>query len=398
MSRHVLIDARLIDGRAGGIQQVIVGLAQGLSVVDLGKERVTFLMFEGHTAWLEPFVGKGGQGLDIATVPAPKVRAASTGVLRKLKAWSSGVSHLLGPGSIRVPTEPAIVEKLAPDIVHFVHQVAFKTSRPFIYTPHDLQHEYFPEHFSRRVVMARRYLYRWYCERAVRVVCISGACRDDLMEYIGLPEDKLAVIYNAPPTTGYDKPDEIQLQETREIFNLPEIFMYFPAKTYPHKNHLNLVKAVAILKDRGQTVHVVCSGPTTDFFHSSIQPAIRQAGVEDQFNFLGWIDTLQVNALYALATALVFPSQFEGFGLPLVEAMAAGLPIVCSNTSCVPEIVADAAVLFDPDQPDEIAGAIHKIMTNTDTRAMLKERGLKRANDFTWSTSAEKYLELYRSI
>ncbi len=393
---HILVDARFRDGSPGGIQQVVIGLAQGLSQVDLVGVRISFLMLEGYTAWLKPYLK---EDFLIVCVPVPREQSsAKMTPLQSLKTiFRDRVGHLLGRRSIHIPSEPAIVKELNPDLIHFVHQNCYQTDRPFLFTPHDLQHEYYPEYFTKRTVMVRRYLYKYYAERARRVVCISQACRDDVVKFLGITADRCPIIYNAPVTEGYQVPTEEFLKSVRLRFNLPDRFFFYPARTYPHKNHLTLVRAVAKLRDAGESVAVVCSGAPTDFFNTDICPLIQKLDLVDHFHFVGFVSTAEINALYALATAMVFPSKFEGFGLPLIEAMRSGLPVACSNNSAIPEVVGDAALFFNAEDADAIASALRSLWVEDGVRDMLIAKGFESAKRFSWRKSATQYLQLYQS-
>ena len=390
----ILIDARLRDGEAGGIQQVVIGLAQGLAEVKPLGFRIAFLMLEGHTKWLEPYLY---EGVDILKVPCggePERRTG--GILGEIKSLIRGrIGHLLGRFSIRLPLEPAAVSAFDPDLIHFVHQNCFETDRPNIFTPHDLQHEYFPEYFDKRTLMVRRELYWRHAHQCARVACISEACRNDVVNYLGIKAEKCSVVYNAPPTASYPKPDCKSLKQTIVKFGLPDRFLYFPAKTYPHKNHLSLVRALHDLRSISDDLSIVCSGPLTDYYDEVIAPEVERLGVGDQIKFLGWCQPVEVSSLYHLSDALVFPSLFEGFGIPLVEAMSAGVPIICSNASCMPEIVGEAGCYFDPHSSESLVKSILEIWNDDDLRYNFSQRGIARSDLFSWKRSVQEYLRVY---
>jgi glycosyltransferase involved in cell wall biosynthesis len=394
--KHILIDARFRDGSPGGIQQVVIGLAQGLGQLNPSEFHFTFLMLEEQTAWLEPYLPAGGE---LACVPCEAHSAGNPSGLQRFKSLlRDRFGHLLGQASVRLPSEPAIVHELKPDLIHFVHQNCFQTERPFLFTPHDLQHEYYPENFTKRTVMVRRYLYKYYAAHARAVVCISKACQDDVVKYLGVTSEKCPVIYNAPVTEAYQQPTEAFLASVREQYDLPQRFFFYPARTFPHKNHLLLVRAVAKLRDEGIDSEVVCSGAPTAFYGAEIRPLMKKLDVASRFHFVGFVSTAELNALYELSMALVFPSRFEGFGLPLIEAMRAGLPVACSNVSCIPEIASEAALFFDPVNVTEMATAMAQISRDASLARSLADKGRNRSMLFSWKQSAQQYLDLYRSI
>lgn len=395
--KRILIDARLRDGEAGGIQQVVVGLAQGFSQIKSEGFDVRFLCYKGHEAWLQPYLGNNQGLFRLAKRPTPtaKPSALKASVRRMLR---NTLGLLPGTGCLNVPAEPVEVREFNPHLIHFVHQNIFKTQRPFIFTPHDLQHEHFPEYFDQRTRLVRRELYKKHSQNASMVACISESCRDDVVRYLGIDEGKCPVIHNAPPTAGYGVSSEEELKRLVDKFSLPDKFFFFPAKTYPHKNHIRLLEAIELLKKEDVRVNVVCSGPLTEFYHERILPEIVRLDVADQIHFLGWLEPDEVNALYQLAHAMVFPSLFEGFGIPLVEAMGSGLPLICSDVSCIPEIVGSCGLFFDPKSPRAIADALKRIVFDNDLAEELSRAGLEEGKKFSWPNSSEKYLAVYQSV
>lgn len=394
-TKRICIDARLLDGQAGGIQQVVCGIAQGLSRVDTSQFEIGFSVCKGESDWLTPYLSEDFQLIEIARTTSPRsergLSVSAKGILRKY------VGHLLGSSSIRLEAEPGLVNEFAPDLVHFVHQNCFETKRPYIFTPHDLQHEYFPDYFDKRTLMVRRRLYQRHAENSAAVVCISESCRSDVARFLGVEEEKCPIIYNAP-LNGRPKIGDNERQEISAKYDLPERFLYYPAKTYPHKNHRRLIEALECLKTKGLHVPLVCSGPLTEYFRETLQHLLRKLEMGEDVRFVGWVSEADVSVLYDLATALVFPSEFEGFGLPLIEAMRSGLPVCCSNAACIPEIVGDAALMFDAQDVASIGDTIAKIWENQDYRESLSAKGLLRSQSFSWEGSAQQYLDLYNNL
>ena len=164
----------------------------------------------------------------------------------------------------------------------------------------------------------------------------------------------------------------------------PGTYLYFPAHTWHHKNHRAAIEALRILRDKhGRTPSLVCSGGARE-----AQPAIEEQlntyGLQNQVRFLGYCPHDDVPALYRGAACLLFPSLFEGFGMPVLEAMASGCPVVCSNTTSLPEIAADAALLADPADAEAFADALARVLGDAGLRAELCMRGLRQATRFSW--------------
>ena len=173
--------------------------------------------------------------------------------------------------------------------------------------------------------------------------------RNDLVRQYGLPREKVAVVPFAPMLPEYPVPDARTIEATRRKYRLPARFAYFPAHTFPHKNHLGLLEALARLRDgAGVEVPLVCSGRQNEFYRV-IRKRVRDLHLEHQVRFVGFVSPVEVSVLYRTCHAVLFPTQFEGWGLPLSEAFVAGAPVACSRVTCLPEQADGAAVLFDPE-------------------------------------------------
>src|SRR5262249_42109345 len=159
--------------------------------------------------------------------------------------------------------------------------------------------------------------------------------------------------------------------------------IFYPAITWPHKNHIALLKALAVLREKGTIIPLVASGHQQEFYRT-IEQWIRQLHLQDQVRFVGFVDSIELQCLYRLCRGLAFPSKFEGWGLPVTEAFSLGVPVACSNVTSLPEVAGDAALLFDPDQPEQIADAVYKIWTDDTLRATLVQRGKDRSKLFSW--------------
>jgi glycosyltransferase involved in cell wall biosynthesis len=158
-----------------------------------------------------------------------------------------------------------------------------------------------------------------------------------------------------------------------------------------------LLKAISILKSQGVFVNVVLSGKKTPYFET-LKRMVCDLHLDDLVVSLGYLTDAEIRGLYSLASVLTYPSLYEGFCLPVAEAMAAGVPCVVSNRACLPEIAGEAAMIIDPDRPEEFAGSIHGILEDQEVRESLIARGRERAAGYSWSDTARKTLELYRDV
>jgi glycosyltransferase involved in cell wall biosynthesis len=399
----VCLDARLVSGEWGGVEQVVIGLADGLSRLDDGDEQYLFLVNEGHTAWLEPYIS-GPSSLLMAMPPAvaPVRRSGSrSAVLRMasaaIPAQLRAAVRRRRPRPYSLPESDGSIERAAVDVMHFPMQLGFLTEVPTIYTPHDLQHLHLPQFFSRADIARREKQYRALCAQASIVVVMSTWAKDDFVAQYGLPREKVRVVPGAATTAVYEQPTEAEMAAVRERLRLPKQFAIYPAKAWPHKNHLRLVAALRLLRDRGVEVPVVMTGNQGGSDIPVLAKA-RALGVADLLHFVGFVTPRDLVALYRIARMMVFPSLFEGWGLPVVEALAAGLPVACSNATCLPAVTAGAAELFDPTDSAAMADAIGRVWSDEGLRDRLIAAGPARAACFSWDHTARIFRACYRQL
>lgn len=395
---RVGVDARLTSGASGGVEQVIIGLASGLSNLIDGDEEYLFLTHAGADEWIRPYV----QGpCQILQGPPPRQPGWKQSLKKSMPVvrhvWNR-LSPLAGRGTVSVPVSDGTVEEAGVDIMHFPKQGGFLTDVPSIYHPWDLQHLHLPQFFSPRTRSVREVTYRTLCEQATLVSVASTWHKRDLIRHYGLSEEKVRVVPMAPVLSAYPTPGADELSAARQKFSLPEAFIYYPAQTWAHKNHIGLLEALAILRDRHQLkVPLVSSGRCNEFFPKIMKRA-RELQITDQVWFLGFVSPLEVRCLYELCRGMVFPSKFEGWGLPLSEAFLAGTPVACSNVTSLPEQAGDAALTFGPDDPEEIADAIRRLCTEAELRKTLVGSGKRNVSFFTWDRTARTFRAHYRRI
>jgi len=400
---RVCVDARLVSGEWGGVEQVLIGLADALSHLEGGDEEYLFLVNEGHTAWLEPYIS-GPSSLLMAMPPAvapvvrnglraTALRMASAAVPRQLRA---AVRRLV-PRPYILPESDGSIERASVDVMHFPMQLGFLTKIPTIYTPHDLQHLHLPQFFSRTDIARREKQYRTLCDQASIVVVMSTWAKDDFVAEYGLPPEKVRVAPGAATTAAYAQPTDREMAAVRERLRLPEHFAIYPAKAWPHKNHLRLVAALKVLRDRRVEVPVVLTG-NQGGSQIAVLAKARALGVADLLHFVGFVTPGDLVALYGMARMMVFPSLFEGWGLPVVEALAAGLPVACSNATCLSVVTGGAAELFDPADTAAIADAIARVWLDDRLRERLIADGRARAACFSWDHTARIFRACYRML
>jgi glycosyltransferase involved in cell wall biosynthesis len=392
---RVVLDARAGGAAIGGLRQTIIGLACGLS--SLGGDDDYLFLSDGSDDWLRPYLagrcalltGRGTGGGPLRALARPLLR--SGWVRRAVES-----SRLAASLPLSVPRSDGTIERAGADVMHFTFQDGFTTDVPSIYVPHDLQHLHLPAHFSRLGLRWRQTFYPALSRQARIVVALSEWGKRDLVERLAVPADKVRVVGWAPPVDAYPSPSAGQVLETTRTYGLPDAFALYPAQMFPHKNHLPLLEALRALRDRsGLEVSLVLCGAPTDH-DRTVRRRVRALGLQRQVRLVGFVSPIELRCLYRLARLLVFPSRFEGFGLPVIEAFRAGVPVACANVTALPEVAGDAALLFDPADQGAIADALRRLWTDEALRKELAERGTRRVAGLTWGSVARRYRALYR--
>jgi glycosyltransferase involved in cell wall biosynthesis len=272
----------------------------------------------------------------------------------------------------------------------------YSVRMPTVLTFYDLIPLRYPAYVSRRTRALFRLTMGMALTVATHILAISAAARQDLIESFHVPPEKVTTTLLAPdPHFQPQSPEEIA--RVRSRYMLPASFLLSVGINKPHKNLVALVEAFDSKPELTAHSTLVFAGPWDERYPQAKATAV-QLQLGDRVRFLGPIDDADLPGLYAAATAFVFPSQYEGFGLPVLEAMACGTPVACSNATSLPEVAGDAALLFDPAQPDAIAGALARLIDDAALRDDLRIRGLQRASCFTWQAVAARTLAVYRAL
>jgi glycosyltransferase involved in cell wall biosynthesis len=282
--------------------------------------------------------------------------------------------------------------------MHFTFQTGFLTRIPSIYHPHDLQHVHLPENFTWLQRRARDASYRVLCVQASMVAVASRWVMRDVVEHLGVPEEKVRVIPLAPIVEHYAQPDAAAITRLRAALALPERFALYPAQTWPHKNHLRLLEAMALVRERfGYTIPLVACGRKSDFA-AEIERHARKLSLGGALHLVGFVEPEQLQALYGMARCVVVPSLFEAASFPLWEAFRNRVPAACANVTSLPEQAGDAALLFDPRDTRGMADALARVWGDESLRARLVENGLKRLTLFSLERTARLFRAHYRRL
>jgi glycosyltransferase involved in cell wall biosynthesis len=340
----------LVPGELGGSENATRGVLRALA-------QVGTLDYRAYVPAVAPDAGEG-----LPSEVVPEYRRAHT-IPQRLAAMTLAAAR---PGPLRRHLAGAT-------IVHYPLTIAIPPVRaPSVVTLYDVQHLDLPQMFPRAERAFRALAYHRSARSAARVIVSSAFVRDRAIEKLGLDPGRLRVV-----SFGIDHLRFAPGEEPREPFLL------YPARAWPHKNHARLFEAFALLRRERPELRLVLTGGG----HSGTVPD----GVEVR----GHVSADELAGLYRRASALVFPSLYEGFGQPPLEAMACGCPVVSSNAGSLPEICGDAAWLFDPRDTNAIADGVRAVLCDPEP---WRARGLARAAEFTWERSARAHEDVYREL
>ena len=232
---------------------------------------------------------------------------------------------------------------------------------------------------------------------ATHVLADSQSTKDDLIELYATPEDKITVLYAGVSSAFHPVTDSNQLMKVRKHYKLGEKpFVLSVGTLQPRKNHVTLIKAFEQALSDSEYNLVLAGGQ--GWSYEEVHELVRSRGLQHRVLFPGFVADEDLSALYSSADVMAFPSLYEGFGLPVLEAMACGVPVLASNTSCLPEVAGGAAVFVNPKNVEAMSDALLKLVSNVDLRKTLREKGFERVEQFRWQSSAVKLLGVYRDL
>ena len=368
----------LFPGRVGGSESNVRGLLREFSAGN-GPERVTVL---ANSLVMDAYRDLVGGPVSLHLVRRYR---QGEGTLTRAAAMTMGAFR---PRWIGADLPSGI------DLLHHPVTVPVPQIRgvPKVVTVYDLQHREMPQLFTRAERAYRRWAYEGAARRADLVLTTSEYSRERLIEIAEVPPDRVVSVLmgiDLDRFTPEPAPGDATLAER---LSLPERYLVYPANLWPHKNHGRLVDALAQVDD--DELHLVLTGQEYGRGDALMERA-RRAGVGERLHHLGYVESGDVPGLYRGAAAMVFPSLYEGFGAPPLEAMACGCPVASSTRGSLAEVVGDATLRLDPESVEDIAAAIARVVEDDVLRERLREEGLARARTFTWERAARRHAELY---
>ena len=362
---RVGIDAHMVGGQETGNETYIKGLVTGLMELEPDLDAVVF-----HV--------DGPWASDRPPISFAKIATASP-------------YFRLG---LDLPAR-SVMQRL--DVLHMTYAAPIWSAASIVLTVHDICYATNPEWFSERDLRVLNAVVPRSIKQAAHIITVSESARNEIIGTYRVSPEKISAIPNGPGTGALPiSIDEARAELTGLGLGPTRPYLLAVGNLQPRKNLERLIQAYQILvRDRGHDIDLVMVGPKR--FHSDlIVDAARS--LADRVRFTGYITDAQLAACYRCSTAFVFPSLYEGFGLPALEAMAQGAPVACSNTGALPEVCGRAAVYFDPRSVDAMVDAVDKILRDGSLRESLVEAGLLRAREFSWRRTAELTVEIYRRV
>lgn len=369
MAIRIGIFPAMLGRRAGGPETYEQQLLQALAGIDRHND---------YHVWLPDRAAAEAMGVDQPNFHAhvlwPSVRSVSMSV-----------------------TLPLALRRFRPGLLHATFAPPPLCPVKLAMTMHGSVTFSHPNFYSPRVLARLNPLLRRGVERARLTVCVSDFVKHELMERFRVPEERLVTVYHGVNRAFRPLPPAVAAQRVRQEHGLAGPYVLYVGKLHSNKNIVRLLQAFDHATRRREHIELVLAGRM--FYGSDdIEETVQRLGLAPRIHRLGHLPQEALPALYAGAECMVFPTLWEGFGLPIVEAMACGAPVIASDIACVPEIAGGAAVLVDPMSTESIAGALSDLLDRPARRAELRELGIARAAEFTWERTARQTLQAYEQL
>lgn len=362
------IDARLVFYHQAGIGQYILRLTNALAALDHENEYYLFHSRKDHTRLVQ--------------APNFHRRALWTPSHHRVERFAMSAEML--PHSLDVFHSPDFIPPRvmrAPNVIT-VHDLAFLLYPRFL-TPEAAR-------YYGQIDPASR--------SAAHIIAVSQSTKRDITRLLGVPEDKVSVIYEAAHSTSQPIDKHEAKEHVRAKYGVAGDFILFVSTIEPRKNLPTLLAAYSKLLDQYKSSARLVVAGSKGWLTEDVDAAVEKYKLADRVCFLGAVPTEELGYLYNAARVFALPSFYEGFGLPPLEAMASGTPVVVSNVSSLPEVVGDAGLLVDPNDVDAWAVALHRVLTDNELHAQMSDKGLKRAANFSWERAARETLNVYRKV
>lgn len=372
----IAVDIRTVSARRSGVGNYVLNLVRHLREADPGSEYY-FLGMEKNF----PLLGEALLGQ------------------KKLTTWVSPESHPLSD----IWEHFVLPSRLAREEIEVFHGPAslipfYKKGYGVCVTIHDLVAFLFPQTIPRRYGVYMRFLLRLAVKRADRIIAVSQHTRQDLIEILKVPENKISVIHEAPAAVFRPLDRSMVRQRLKEKYGLEGNYIYHIGNIEPRKNLIHLLEAfIIVCREVREPYRLVVSGQR-GWLVGSLRRYFKTYPLRERVVFTGYVPEEDIPWFMNGADLFVFPSLYEGFGLPVLEAMSCGTPVITSNRSSLPEIVGKAAILADPDDVRDLAERIIEVLRRPEEKVRLSRAGREQAAKFTWAETARRTLEVYRAV
>lgn len=376
---HIAVDTHcIIPGHVGGIEQYTIGLLQRLTGAGSPADQLLILTRPENHAVMQRF--ESLRNVQIICQPRPTSGWDSPAAAAKLRQFQEQKRRILHQHHV--------------DVVHFPGNTInpIDLDLPVVLNLHDLQHKHYPQYFLAEELARRD---KWWAASARRANALLAASRfvaDDLHSQFGVDSNRIIVSPDPLQDEFLTAPTAQQQATVRTRLALHDPFFLYPAAVWPHKNHDRLLRAFAGIGDAPVQLVLTGGGQESPALHEHI----RSLKLNTRVRLLGRVDTLTLKCLYRLATALMMPSEHESISIPILEAMASGCPIGCSNVTALPEQTAGAALLFDPTDVAGITATMQLLLDDPVMRNTLIRRGTARLAAFSTSASTEALGRAYQ--
>ena len=369
----VAIDARVIQDHFPGIARYTFNLARALA--DISPEDEFVLLYDPHAPNVHYNLA------ELQRHPQVRLLPGAAPIFSLSEQW-------------RVPRQ---LVRLAPDVIHAPYYIRpYAMPAPVVFVAYDLIPLKYPQYFSRREWLIFQLTMRLSLQTAQVIISTSRSTANDLERLCGVRPERIVVVPGAADSRFALQPASA-VAILRAKYQLPDRYALYLGSNKPHKNLVHLVEGWRQVSGRMPGVKLVIAGHW-DPRYEQAKGRTKALNLDDKVLFAGPIADADLPALYAGAEVFVFPSLYEGFGLPVLEAMACGTPVVCSNTSSLPEVAGDAALLVEPSDVDALSGALARVLAEASLRQEMREKGLARAAGFSWERTAREMLGVYHRL
>ena len=300
---------------------------------------------------------------------------------------------------IRIPISfPIRLAMDSIDVFHCQYMGPPLAKTPYVVMIHDIIHEYFPEFYPRSLCYMMRVFYPISARRANRILTVSESSKRDIIKYFKVSEEKVIVTYDAAAEDFRPIMEKDKIKSALQKYGINGEYILFVGRLEPRKNIPSLIRAFHELKKWKNIKQKLVIVGMKYFRHEEIFKCVNDLGLQSEVILTGRVEDDDLPLFYNGASLFVYPTIAEGFGIPPLEAMACGTPVISSNTSSLPEVVGDAGILIDPYNIKDLAGAIYKVLSDKNLQEKMKIEGLKRAKVFSWKKTAKKTLNVFTDV